>query len=305
MSKEKIHNDVSWLSQKNIMIVAVAVVAIVLVAAIVGIVIMVCSGDVQPAPSTEPSASSDATEATDAPTEATEPSTEATNPPTEEPTEAATVPTAPPATTPRPTTPQPTQPVKTVISLPYTIPGTSLVIQRIANYDGIYLEDASNAEVTDVAMMLLYNTGTTAVEYANFTLTYDDKTLQFTVSAIPAGGKVAVQEAARQSCASGDLTDCAVDIASMDKMEMSEGVIQIEDNGNNSLTVTNLTDADIVTVRVFYKYYLEEESAYVGGITYTAKISNLKAGESVVITPAHYASNGSIVVMVRTYDTDA
>lgn len=42
--------------------------------------------------------------------------------------------------------------------------------------------------------------------------------------------------------------------------------------------------------------------AYVGGIAYTAKVENLEAGASVQITPTHYASGSSRVVMVRTYD---
>jgi hypothetical protein len=49
---------------------------------------------------------------------------------------------------------------------------------------------------------------------------------------------------------------------------------------------------------------MEDTHAYVGGITYTAKISNLKANESIVITPSHYASGASKVMMVRTYDED-
>ena len=133
---------------------------------------------------------------------------------------------------------------------------------------------------------------------------YDDKTLTFEASAIPAGGIVVAQELGRKSCAAGDLLECTADVATMPTLDKAEDQIKIEDNGNNSLTVTNLTDKDIATVRIFYKYYMEDTHAYVGGITYTAKISNLKANESIVITPSHYASGASEVMMVRTYDED-
>lgn len=199
----------------------------------------------------------------------------------------------------------PTLPPKVVIELPYQIPGTDLVIQRIASYNGMYLEDGNDTTVSDVAMILLYNSGSQAVEYANITMKYDDKELSFTASAIPAGGKVTVQESNKSSCSSSDLVECTADVATLDTLGMAQEAVKVEDNGDNSITITNLTDQNIVTIRVFYKYYLADQDAYLGGITYTAKISDLAAYDSIVVTPSHYASAGSTVVMVRTYDTDA
>lgn len=290
------HNRIAWT-------VAVVLVLIVAVGAIIGIIVSEPEGNAPTEPSQQTSQPTEVTsQPTEEPTEATVETTEATEA-TEEPTEETTEPTS--TTYVPPNTPVPTNPPKTVLSLPYSIPGTTLVIQRIANYSGIYLEDATNSEVTDVAMMLLYNAGSEPVELAQLTLTYDDKTLRFKASAIPAGGRVAVQEMDKQSCAVGDLTKCVADVATMPYMEMSETLIKIEDNGNNSLTVTNLTEQDIVTVRIFYKYYLADENAYIGGIAFSAKLSGLKAGESVVVSPQHYSSEGSQIVMVRTYDVDA
>ena len=40
-------------------------------------------------------------------------------------------------------------------------------------------------------------------------------------------------------------------------MDMSEGKVLVRDNGDNSLTIENLTDKTIPTVRVFYKYFSE------------------------------------------------
>lgn len=213
--------------------------------------------------------------------------------------------TQPPATQPPATQPPATEPPKVIINLPYTIPGTTLTIQRVAGFDGIYLENGSDSSVSGVAMMMLTNTGFQAVEYAKITMTYDDKVLTFEVSALKPGGVIAVQEAGKNSCASGDLIHCSADVAVLDSLGMSEDMVKVEDNGDNTLTVTNVTEQEIVTIRIFYKYYMAEENAYVGGITYTAKISNLGPNASVVINPSHYASDACEVVMVRTYDTDA
>ena len=84
---------------------------------------------------------------------------------------------------------------------------------------------------------------------------------------------------------------------------MSEDKVQVEESGEQSLTVTNLTDEDIPAVRVFYKFYMEDEGTYVGGITYTAKLTGLSAGGSQTVSPSHYAAGSSRVMMVRTYDS--
>ena len=85
---------------------------------------------------------------------------------------------------------------------------------------------------------------------------------------------------------------------------MSEDQVRVTDNGDNSLTVTNLTQEPIVCVRVFYKYYMEDLDVYVGGIAYTAKVTDLQPGEEVQIIPSHYAAGSSRIVMVRTYATE-
>ena len=87
-------------------------------------------------------------------------------------------------------------------------------------------------------------------------------------------------------------------------MEMSESKVQVIDNGDNTLTVKNLTNKTIPTVRVFYKYYMEEEDVFVGGIAFTVRITRLSAGASVTVQPSHYTSTTSRVVMVLTYDSE-
>lgn len=198
-----------------------------------------------------------------------------------------------------------TEPEKATVALPYDIPGASIQLIAIGPYDGLYLEDGSDAAISNLAMLMLQNTGAEALEYGNVRMEYEDTVLEFQVSAIPAGGVVMVQEATGKSCAAGDLLSCTAEIATRPQLEKAEDMVAVADNGDGSLTVANLTEKDIATVRIFYKYYMEEENTYIGGITYTAKISDLKANESVVVSPSHYESGASAIMMVRTYDTDA
>lgn len=193
----------------------------------------------------------------------------------------------------------------TVVTFPYAIPGTELTIEKVASYTGVYLEDGSDKDISGVSTMVLVNHSKSAAEYVDITLNCDGKALEFVASAVPSGATVVVQEANQASYQNGTYSDCTAQVASLDKFELSESQVKVEDNGDNSLTVTNLTGSDIPVVRVFYKYYMDDSDAYVGGIAYTAKLTNLKANGSQKITPSHFSSSGSKVLMVRTYDSDS
>ena len=118
-----------------------------------------------------------------------EPSGETTIAPEKtEPPQATTAPTSPIEAPPE------TEPTggASSISLPYEIPDTGLVVAKVAAYDGIFLEDGSNEEITGVAAMVLTNTADTAVEFAGITLTAGTETWEFRASAIPAGASLGI-----------------------------------------------------------------------------------------------------------------
>ena len=191
---------------------------------------------------------------------------------------------------------------KTLVTFPYVIPNADLTIQNIASYDGIFLEDGSDVTVSGVSSAILVNTGVSDVEFAKITLDCNGTTIAFEVSDLPAGASVAVQESSRAPYESGTYRNCVADVAH-NSLTQSSGQISVQENEDGSLTVSNLTDSLIPCVRVFYKFYMSDENVYVGGITYTAKLTDLEAGSSQTIIPSHYSLGYSKVVMVRTYDT--
>lgn len=195
------------------------------------------------------------------------------------------------------------EPEVTNLSFPYAIPGTSLVIRQVSSYDGIYLEDGSDTEISGVSAMILENTGSSAVEFVRIQLEGDTVTYAFEASALPAQSVVVIQEKNKASYQDLTYHNCIADVAPLEQMDMSAGKILLVDNGNNTLSITNLTDSEIPCVRVFYKFFMGDDMVYVGGITYNAKVTDLKPGETKKITPGHYISGSSNVMMIRTYET--
>lgn len=208
-------------------------------------------------------------------------------------------------TTTVPTVPvTPTAPTtKPALKLPYEIPGTGLIIEEMRSYDGIYVEDGTNNSITGVAMILLRNLGKKDIDFAEITMHYGDLTRQFVVTSLPKGMSVVVQEKNRNPVASGKLEKCSASvIEAVDAFQLSPGQISITEKADNSLVIKNLTGKDLPSVRVFYKYFMEEEQLLVGGVTFTSNVTDLKAGQSATIKPAHYLTGASTVVMVQIYE---
>lgn len=190
------------------------------------------------------------------------------------------------------------------ISFPCQIPGYDLTIEKMAPYNGMFVEDGSNANIKNVAMLLVKNNGDFPVEYTQIRVMCGQEELLFDISALPAGEKLVVQEKTGKTVSESKATSASALVVQRANMEMSESKVQIIDNGDNTLTVKNLTDETIPTVRIFYKYYMEDEELFVGGIAFTVRISRLGAGASVTIQPSHYTSQTSRMVMVLTYDSE-
>ena len=237
-----------------------------------------------------------------APAETTAAPTEATLAPTHAPTVPTDAPIPPSVTIPAATDPETGDPDP--ITFPCEVPGYGLTIEKIAPYSGMFVEDGTNAMVENVAMLMLHNTGNDPIEFTQICVEYGEEKLLFDVSALPVGDILVVQEKNGKTLPSGDVTFLSAAVVHRADMELSEGKVQVTDNGNNTLTIKNLTGETIPTVRVFYKYYMADEDIFVGGIAFTVRITRLNPGASVTIQPSHYTSQTCRVVMVLTYDSE-
>ena len=190
------------------------------------------------------------------------------------------------------------------ISFPCRIPEYGLVVEKMAPYNGMFVEDGSNVTVKNVAMLMVHNDGNFPIEYTQIRVQHGEETLLFDISALPVGERLVVQEKNGKTITDDKADSATALVVQRADMEMSEGKVRVIDNGNNTLTIQNLTNETIPTVRVFYKYYMENEKIFVGGIAFTVRIARLMPGASVTVQPSHYTSQNSSVVMVLTYDSE-
>lgn len=190
--------------------------------------------------------------------------------------------------------------IREEMTLPYTVPGTDLIIDAVDSYSGVFIEDGSDEEVSNIFAIHVKNEGEN-VEYSSINLEVDGKELNFTISDLPSGAAVSVLENSRAAYSDGTPVYRGNQTAYIDKFDMMSSEVGIVIGDDNGMTVTNLTDERITCLRIFYKFAQDDE--YLGGITYTAKIDGLDAGDSITIYPSHFSKEGSKVMMVRTYET--
>jgi hypothetical protein len=227
------------------------------------------------------------------------------------PTEETTLPTEETTLPPEPTAPAPTGSSTVTlpeedgaVKFPCQVPGYGLTIEKVAPYSGMYVENGSNVNTNNVAMLMVHNNGDYPIEYTQICVEYADQKLIFDISALPVGEKLVVQEKNGKAVPEGAASAATALVVQRAQMSMSETEVRVTDNGDNTLTVENLTDKTIPTVRVFYKYYMEDQGIFVGGIAFTVRVTRLAPGAKVTLQPSHYTSATSRVVMVLTYDSE-
>lgn len=184
--------------------------------------------------------------------------------------------------------------------LPCAFRYTSLVARQLVSYDGPSMEDGTEAALEGTAALVLENTGTVGMEYVQVVLTQNGQELRFEATYIPPRAAVLIVESNRTPYSGAPVENCRCRTVIPGSFDWSKGVIRIEERDVGSLAVTNLTDQPISCTRVFYKQHDGYEDLYIGGITYSAVLTDLMPGETRVITPYRYACGYSAVVAVVT-----
>lgn len=184
------------------------------------------------------------------------------------------------------------------IFFPYAIPGTDLVVEQVSQYNGYFIEDGSDREVSDIAAIVLKNNGSEDLEFAGIGISQGSRNLAFSASQIPAGATVIIQEQSGAAFTADPYYSATASTTATDSFEMSETLVSVKDNGDDSFTVINITDQTLSQVRVFFKNYLPDESVYVGGITYSVTLEDIEDGTAVDVYSDHYDSRYSKIVEV-------
>ena len=175
-----------------------------------------------------------------------------------------------------------------------------LQVEKVGSYSGLYVEDGTDDVLSRILMVIVKNTGSRTVQYAEVELTDGTKTAYFTLSTLPPGESVVLLEKNRMSYADGkDLTQTTIKNVAVFALEpdLCEDRIKVQAL-DGVLNVTNISGKDIEGNVVIYYKNAASDLLY-GGITYRSTITGgIKAGETKQIVASHYSQKGSRILWI-------
>lgn len=179
--------------------------------------------------------------------------------------------------------------------------GEGIELQALSGYQGPYVEDGTDDNVSDVLAITVRNDGDKTVQYAHIILTQGETAYEFDVTTLPVGASAQLLELSRQPMPdntdgmTAQVTACAVFDT---EPTMCEDVFQIETQ-DTAITITNNSGSDI-TGQIYVYYKIAYGDLYMGGITYRVGTAGLKAGESTTCYAGHFSTDYS-KLMFATY----
>ena len=178
--------------------------------------------------------------------------------------------------------------------------GNGLFITDIGGYTGVYMEDGSDELVSGVLMLVVNNTGDSAVQYAEIELSAGNQAGLFTLSTLPAGESVVLLEKNRMifddtaNYSTAVMKNVVMFTETLSLME-DKLKLQVLDGAIN---VTNTSEKNISGDIVIY-YKNSAADLYYGGITYRVRIEGgLAAGEIRQVMGNHLSQTGSAIMFV-------
>ena len=173
-----------------------------------------------------------------------------------------------------------------------------LTIEKFGSYTGAYMEDGSDEVVSDIAMIIVKNTGEDNIQYAEITVKSGNTEGKFALSTLMPGQTVVVLEQNRKEYTEfgEEFTAEANNVALFNATPtLCEDKIKIQPL-DGAMNVINISDADIEGDVVIY-YKNSADDMFYGGITYRVRITGgIKNGEIKQIISDHFSSTGSTVV---------
>ena len=183
------------------------------------------------------------------------------------------------------------------LEFPVVVRSTGLIVQNLVNYEGVLLESDSEEPAGEIMALMVYNSTDQMILSAELQLQQQERELRFLITWLPPHSRLLVVEQRGQAYENTPVTRCScLALKTREQGKPSVEVLEVP----AGLSVKNLGETTARQVLVHYKQYIPQGDFYLGGITKTAEILGLQAGESRDLLPPGYAPGYSRVVAVET-----
>lgn len=180
------------------------------------------------------------------------------------------------------------------VEFPYVTEDGKLEITSLFQFSG-FNPDCAGEESTDIAALQLHNASSEHLTKAELVLQMESgQSLRFAVTDLPASGDAMVFAVDNTEM---DSKDACLNVTYNGSYEAETPVLADQISvqpGEAQITLTNLSDEDLMDITVYCHCLLEDASF--GGLTYGYPVAKLPAGQSIVVdTPDCYLGPAQVV----------
>lgn len=176
--------------------------------------------------------------------------------------------------------------------------GDEIFVEESYGYDGNFVEDGSDKEVSNVWTLKVSNYSNQDIQFLRIKAQEDNDIGVFDITTLKANSSVIVMESNALECPSNS-EDYQYDVENLayfqTEMSLHSDVFKVMAK-DNWIKLENISTQDISSdIYVYFKNY--EDDIYQGGITYRVKFAGgIKAGATVEMQSQHYTSNKSKIL---------
>ncbi|MBQ2972028.1 MAG: hypothetical protein IJE16_05725 [Ruminococcus sp.] len=187
-----------------------------------------------------------------------------------------------------------------LLSLPCKVKDLEIEIVSIGKYTGLYTENDKQEEVEDVFALIVKNPTDQLVSYSTFTAQCGNELFAtFSPTNIPAHQSALVlttnAPVAYADVKEFKITDSMAVMS--DSLPMLDGIVGV-DFKDGQFIVTNLTGDELGDVYIRYKA-CTDGNAYLGGITYSAMVSDVQPYETYTVDAPLYSEESGVIIAVE------
>ena len=184
------------------------------------------------------------------------------------------------------------------VEFPEFVGNTSLVIEKLISYTGVYTEDRSFDPVTDIAALVVTNTGENMIAETEIVMYSSGLEYCFKATRIPPGKTVLLLDHKCQRYQETKIYSISGFAQEEPCRREGQFGILVERAGLDHLAITNCTNQFKENIRIYYKATDTTGRLLLGGITHSLQISSLKPGETVYVKPEYFAQYNSMIVQM-------
>lgn len=176
---------------------------------------------------------------------------------------------------------------------------SNLTIESVGSYTGNFVEDGSDAPISNVTAIVITNHSKKMLQIADITFKVrDGEVAKFRVTnLLPDSSAIVLEANKREYSKEDDYSYGEVANSYLDTQGLQSKKFEIEKK-DGELVLKNKTKKSYKKVYVYYKY-AQSGGAYMGGITYRVPFENIGAKKSVTSVANHFSKVTSIIVDVQ------